>query len=108
MTDKKHAGNTNFSHTGEGRIHSSRAKGEPSATGSMPRWAKALKRVTGLKKSHKNLEVAPFRMRRCYKVLANEAVEALVFMSGLGAEANHIVFVRCRRNYRKRRDLMLA
>ena len=53
MTDKKHAGNTNVSHTGEGCIHSSRAKGELSATVSMPRRAKALKRVTGLKNHRK-------------------------------------------------------
>ena len=49
MTREKHDGDTIFSHTGEGHIHSSCAKGELSATASMPRRAKALKIVTGLK-----------------------------------------------------------
>ena len=49
ITREKQNGITNFSHTGEGYIHSSCAKGELSATASMPRRAKALKIVTGLK-----------------------------------------------------------
>ena len=53
ITREKQNGITIFSHTGEGYIHSSCAQGELSATASMPRRAKALKIVTGLKNQRK-------------------------------------------------------